>query len=79
VEEQVGAENGFALREWDNLTPHLVAHYRRVLEETTAGAEALDGRVSGEYIENMKRGLQRWVDGGEAGWLAWGIFRFERV
>ena len=34
---------------------------------------------SPEDIENMKRGLQRWVDGGEAGWLAWGIFRFERV
>jgi len=26
----------------------------------------------------MKTGLRRWVEGGERGYLAWGIFRFRK-
>jgi sarcosine/dimethylglycine N-methyltransferase len=26
----------------------------------------------------MKQGLQHWVDGGNSGYLTWGIFRFRK-
>ncbi len=73
--EQAGlAEVGF-----DDLTPHLITHYARVLEETEKHGDELEGVVSPEYIERMKKGLRYWVDGGEKGYLAWGIFEFRAV
>ena len=61
------------------MTMQLVNHYRRVLEETSAHSAALkDKQVSSDYIERMKAGLQHWIDGGEAGHLAWGIFQFRK-
>jgi sarcosine/dimethylglycine N-methyltransferase len=64
---------------YEELTPHLVTHYTRVLEETERRAETLAGRVSREYVERMKTGLQHWIDGGEHGYLTWGIFRFRKA
>jgi sarcosine/dimethylglycine N-methyltransferase len=34
--------------------------------------------VSKDYIERMKKGLQHWVNGGNNGHLAWGIFVFRK-
>lgn len=71
--EQTGLEKvGF-----DDLTPHLVTHYARVLEETEKREGELDGTVSPKYIERMKKGLQHWIDCGEKGYLTWGIFEFK--
>lgn len=55
-------------------TRHMVRHYQRVLEETDRRDGELEGKVSREYRERMKTGLEHWVRGGEAGNLAWGIF-----
>lgn len=60
--------------EFDDLTPQLPTHYGRVLAETEAREEELAGRISSSYLEPMKVGLRHWVDGGNAGNLAWGIF-----
>lgn len=54
----------------------LPRHYARVLAETAAREPDLAGVISTEYLERMKQGLRRWIDGGERGWLCWGIFRF---
>jgi sarcosine/dimethylglycine N-methyltransferase len=73
--EQAGLkEIGF-----EELTPHLVTHYARVLEETEKRRNELEGAVSPEYVERMKKGLRYWVEGGEKGYLAWGIFEFGAV
>ena len=61
---------------FDDLTPHLVTHYARVLEETENRADELDGAVSPAYTERMKKGLRHWIEGGKKGYLAWGIFEF---
>jgi glycine/sarcosine/dimethylglycine N-methyltransferase len=61
--------------EFADETPQLAQHYQRVLEETQRRDAELDGKVSKEYRERMKTGLQHWVDGGRAGNLAWGVFR----
>lgn len=56
---------------------HLMTHYARVLEETRRQeAEGLVGSVSQEYLEQMKKGLQHWVDGGREGNLTWGVFHY---
>ena len=60
-----------------DLTPQLVNHYARVLAETTTREVDLQGQVSKDYLERMKRGLQHWVDGGSRGYLSWGIFHFQ--
>ena len=57
------------------MTDQMTNHYRRVLEETTARTLELERHVSADYIQRMKAGLQYWIDGGEAGYLAWGIFQ----
>lgn len=64
---------------YEPLTPHLVTHYARVLEETERRSRALGSQVSADYIERMKAGLQHWIDGGKRGYLAWGVFRFRKA
>jgi SAM-dependent methyltransferase len=56
----------------------LATHYGRVLAETERREADLVGRVSSDYIARMKKGLRHWVDGGNAGHLAWGIFLFRK-
>lgn len=62
----------------ENQTPNLTRHYARVLQETERREHELDGKVSRDYIERMKAGLGRWVDGGNKGYLAWAIFHFRK-
>lgn len=60
------------------LTPQLVMHYSRVLQETEKRQDEFGGKVSAAYLDRMKKGLGHWIDGGEKGHLAWGIFRFSK-
>lgn len=60
-------------------THQLTRHYTRILEETEARADELKGVVSDDYIERMKVGLGHWIDGGNQGYLAWGIFVFSKT
>lgn len=57
----------------------LPRHYTRVRQMLIENADELRDRgVSDAYIDRMKTGLQHWVDGGHKGYLAWGIFVFEK-
>ncbi len=60
--------------EFDDRTPQLATHYGRVLAELKAHEAELADKVSEEYRTKMKAGLQHWVEGGNGGNLAWGIF-----
>ena len=72
---QVGLEDlGF-----EDHTDQLPRHYFRVLQETESVEADLRKVVSTDYIERMKKGLRHWVDGGNAGYLAWGIFHFRKL
>ncbi len=63
----------------EDQTPNLVRHYATVHRETEKQEAFLREKgVSATYLENMKRGLSRWVDGGQRGWLAWAIFVFRK-
>lgn len=65
---------GFGTVEFRDESAQLSQHYGRVLGELDRRAAELDGKVSEEYQERMKAGLKNWVNGGNAGNLAWGIF-----
>ena len=69
---------GFTDVGYEALNSHLVEHYSRVLNEMESRAAELEKVVSREYIENMKRGLRHWIDGGAKGYLAWGVFHFRK-
>ncbi|WP_016909974.1 class I SAM-dependent methyltransferase [Streptomyces xiaopingdaonensis] len=70
---QPGTGDGF-----EEHREQLATHYGRVHQETEKQeAEGLGQKVSAEYLENMKKGLQHWVEGGKAKNLTWGIFHFK--
>ncbi len=75
---QVAEKVGFKVVKFDNLTHQLINHYRRVLEETEKHADKLEGKVDPGYIERMKIGLGHWVEGGNQGYLAWGVFLLQK-
>jgi len=57
----------------------LTRHYWRVRQELiNREDEVRNAGVSQAYIDRMKQGLQHWVDGGNNGYLAWGIFHFRK-
>jgi sarcosine/dimethylglycine N-methyltransferase len=60
--------------EFTEANHQLPRHYQRVFDETERHGEELGRRVSADYISRMKTGLRHWVDGGNAGNLAWGVF-----
>lgn len=72
--KRVGLENV----EYVDLDQFLPMHYQRVLDETEANQDRIQGQISEAYIENMKKGLRHWVEGGRNGYLTWGIFLFRK-
>ena len=69
------AKHGLGDFSFDDHTHQLTTHYGRVLAELERAEPAFKGKISDEYITNMKTGLQNWVNGGKSGQLSWGIFR----
>ncbi len=69
---------GFEVLGFEDLTPHLTKSYARILEELEKREDEVKGKISREYIDNMKKGLRHWVDGGKKGYLAWGVFHFRK-
>ncbi|MEQ8558249.1 MAG: class I SAM-dependent methyltransferase [Henriciella sp.] len=56
----------------------LPTHYGRVREELTSRRDELKGVVSDDYADRMIAGLGAWVDGGNSGWLSWGIMTYDK-
>jgi sarcosine/dimethylglycine N-methyltransferase len=65
---------------YEDHSQQLTTHYAYVLKELELRENKLkkDGIVSEDYIKRMKKGLSHWVEGGEKGYLAWGIFHFHK-
>ncbi|MBK1726577.1 sarcosine/dimethylglycine N-methyltransferase [Halorhodospira neutriphila] len=71
-------KNGMTELEFDDNSSQLPRHYGRVHKELERREPQLDGLVSQAYIDRMKKGLQHWVEGGNSGYLTWGIFHFRK-
>lgn len=64
---------------FEDHTHQLPRHYSRVYQTLSELEDDLADRVvSRDYIERMKEGLQHWINGGNSGYLAWGIFHFRK-
>ncbi|MBP3192623.1 SAM-dependent methyltransferase [Natronogracilivirga saccharolytica] len=70
----------FGLKEIDYLemTDQLQRHYSAVLKNTEMQEDKLREHVSQQYLQNMKKGLQHWIDGASNGYLSWGIMHFQK-
>lgn len=68
---------GLDVVEFQDLTANLTTHYTRVLEDTERRrAELTD--IGPGYLDRMQVGLGHWIDGGNRGYLAWGILHFRK-
>ena len=74
----MAARVGLHEQSFDEQTQQLVNHYTRVLQETERYEADLSDRIDPDYITRMKKGLGYWIDGGNKGYLAWGIFIFNK-
>lgn len=54
-------------------------HYARVGEELRENYDEICELSGNEYVENMLRGLDHWVDGADNGFLAWAIMHFQKT
>lgn len=70
----------FGMKEvsFQDYSVQLTNHYSHVLNETRRREKELSQVVSQNYIDNMKKGLGYWIDGGKDGHLVWGIFHFRK-
>lgn len=75
---EAASQAGLSEVEYLDLDKHLPAHYQCVLDETEKRENEIKGTISEEYIANMKKGLRHWVEGGNKGYLTWGIFLFKK-
>ncbi|AKJ65303.1 methyltransferase domain-containing protein [Kiritimatiella glycovorans] len=75
---RAGEEAGLEFVEFEEHADQIARHYGRVLKELMSREAELKDKVSDDYIERMKKGLRHWVDGGNAGYLTWGIFTFRK-
>ncbi len=62
----------------DEMPECLVRHYTRVLEELESRSGEIAGKISGDYVERMKKGLRHWIEAGSKGALNWGILHFRK-
>jgi len=75
---QTAKEIGFEEIEVNDMSRQLPRHYGRVREELLSRYDEITQAVSKEYVDRMLKGLQHWVDGGNAGHLAWAILHFRK-
>ncbi|MGF1635178.1 MAG: SAM-dependent methyltransferase [Phycisphaerae bacterium] len=77
---RVAAQHGLRLVAFEEHAEMIARHYGRVLDELNGrGQEMLSVGISQAYVDNMKRGLRHWIDGGNNGYLTWGIFHFRKA
>jgi len=56
----------------------LTNHYQSVLDQMNSRHDELADVCSDEYVTNMKKGLQHWINGGKKNYLNWGIMHFKK-
>ncbi len=73
---QVAKELGFEELHMVDLSEYLPIHYGRVRQELQSRYDEIVANVSKDYVDRMITGLGHWVEGGQKGYLSWGILHF---
>jgi sarcosine/dimethylglycine N-methyltransferase len=69
---------GFEKIEYEEMTRHLRNHYSNVRKELQRRYDEMERMGFKEYVDAMLTGLGHWVDGGDKGYLSWGIMLIEK-
>jgi len=70
---------GFEVSSYEDLSIHLPRHYQAVHDEMVRRDAEVSQIVSRQYLDNMKTGLEHWVNGGRSGYLTWGMFHLIKL
>ena len=73
------SSRGFHENRIEPLTDQLRTHYWCVGQELRNNYDDAVKLSGQDYVNNMIKGLQHWVDGADNGYLAWGIMDFRRA
>tara|TARA_B100000676_G_scaffold312158_1_gene385040 strand:+ start:7204 stop:8058 length:855 start_codon:yes stop_codon:yes gene_type:complete len=71
-------QRGFVEIDTNERVDDMRTHYARVGEELRENYEEICELSGSDYVENMMRGLDHWVEGADKGFLAWGIMHFQK-
>tara|TARA_A100001388_G_scaffold158884_1_gene118486 strand:+ start:1596 stop:2435 length:840 start_codon:yes stop_codon:yes gene_type:complete len=72
-------DRGFEEISVEPLLGQLRTHYSRIGEEVRDRYDFAVSLSGKEYVENMLRGLEHWVNGADESYLAWGILHFRKM
>nr|VFK42873.1 MAG: sarcosine/dimethylglycine N-methyltransferase [Candidatus Kentron sp. SD]VFK48468.1 MAG: sarcosine/dimethylglycine N-methyltransferase [Candidatus Kentron sp. SD]VFK79476.1 MAG: sarcosine/dimethylglycine N-methyltransferase [Candidatus Kentron sp. SD] len=70
---------GWRMHTIRDISPHLVKHYRRVIQEVASNHDELSKMFEADYLAKGRQGMEDWIDAGERGYLRWGMFHFGKV
>ncbi len=73
------AERGFDEVAVLPLLDQLRTHYTRVGQDLKNRYAEIITLCGQDYVDNMLQGLDRWVEGADAGYLAWGILHVRKT
>ncbi|RDH44222.1 methyltransferase domain-containing protein [Zooshikella ganghwensis] len=74
----IAYQTGFKDMLYYDYSVQLTRHYQSVLNETNRREKELKKHVNITYLNQMKKGLSHWIDGGLKGHLCWGIFKLNK-
>ena len=75
-----GERYGLTLESFEDRTCNLASHYgsiKAMLQSKRENGELTD--ISTEYVDNMVKGLQAWVDAASKDNLCWGYLKFRKA
>ena len=75
---KLASENGLQEVAVKEMPEQLSLHYSKVQKELNAQYNELLKVCSQEYLNRMDEGLSHWINGGEKGYLNWGILLFKK-
>lgn len=76
--KKLADENGIFINEYSSMPKSLLFHYTNVLKQLEQKQNELRGRISDEYIQSMKEGLNHWIGASRSDLLEWGVFHFKK-
>jgi sarcosine/dimethylglycine N-methyltransferase len=75
---QVASRLGFDEVQFIDMSEQIPNHYGSVLKAVNENYDATVKQCGTEYVENMRNGLNHWVNFGKQGKLKWGILHFRK-
>ncbi len=72
-------DRGFQEVSVEPMLGQLRTHYSRIGEEVRDRYDFAVSLSGKEYVDNMLRGLEHWVNGADQNYLAWGIIHFRKL